>query len=107
MTFLSIALPTQAAVSVAQTLASTIRPLFGIAVVLGLSVVTMLLMVFRPLMIGIWHAAVLVVKPRLSIEERVSRRKMRGVLMLNRMANEFDASQPNFAAELRNFASRD
>lgn len=107
MTFLSIALPAQAAVSLAEALIGTVRPLFGLAVVLGLSLFTMLVMVFRPLVVGIWRAAVLVVKPRLSLEERASRRNMRGVLMLNRMANEFDTSQPNLAAELRNLASRD
>ena len=101
MTFLAIAFPAQAAGPVAQTFVSAIRPL------LGLGLFATLLMVFRPLVVGLLRAALLAVKPRLSIEERVTRRNMSGVLMLNRMANEFDASQPNLAAELRNLASRD
>jgi hypothetical protein len=47
-----------------------------------------------------------VLKPRRSIEERASYSTMEGVLMLNRMAREYDATQPSLAAELRSIASR-
>jgi len=73
---------------------------------IGLGLFASLLAVFRPLLLGVTRAALMVFKPRLSLEERRSRSMMRGVLMLNRMANEYDRSQPNLAAELRNLASR-
>lgn len=106
MTFLTTTFPIQAAVPIMQTIASAVRPVLGMGVLIGLGLFATLLTVFRPLLLGVMRAALMVFKPRLSLEERRSRRMMRGVLMLNRMANEYDRSQPNLAAELRNLASR-
>ena len=106
MTFLTTTFPIQAAVPIVQTIASAVRPLLGMGVLIGLGMFAALLTVFRPLLLGILRATLMVFKPRLSLEERRSRRMMRGVLMLNRMANEYDVSQPNLAGELRNLASR-
>jgi hypothetical protein len=100
MSFLAIAFPAQAAVPVAQTFVNYARPF------LGLSALITLLMIFKPLVLGIIRAAWLTIKPRQSLEQRNARRKLFGVMMLNRMANEYDRSQPNLAAELRLLAGR-
>jgi hypothetical protein len=72
----------------------------------GVGILVALLLVFRPLLTGLLRAALLVIKPRQSLEERQSRRVMKSVFMLNRMAKDFDATQPSQAAELRWLASR-
>lgn len=100
MSFMAIAFPAQVAVPVAQTFANYARPL------LGLGIFATLLMIFKPLVLGVFRAALLAVKPRRSLEQRNLRSKLQGVLMLNRMANEMDSSQPSLAAELRMLASR-
>ena len=51
------------------------------------------------------RAALLVVKPKLSKEERLQRRQMRDAMMLKRMLNRSDCA-PSHAAELRAMASR-
>lgn len=106
MTFLATTFPLQAAVPMMQTIVSAVRPMLGLGLLIGLGLVATLLTVFRPLLLGVVRAALILFKPRLSLEERRSRRLIRGVLMLNRLANEYDASQPNLAGELRNLASR-
>ena len=100
MSFMTIAFPAQAAVPVAQTFVTYARPL------LGLGALITLLMVFKPLVFGLFRAAVVAVKPRPTLEQRNFRSKLQGVLMLNRMANELDCSQPSLAAELRLLAAR-
>jgi hypothetical protein len=106
MTFLTTTFPIQTVAPMVQTIVSAVRPLLGIGVLMALGLFAALLTVFRPLLLGIMHATLMVFKPRLSLEERRSRRMINGVLMLNRMANEYDVSQPNLAGELRNLASR-
>ncbi len=100
MSFLTIAYPAQAAFPVAQTLATYARPL------LGLSALVTLLMIFKPMLLGLLRAAWLVIKPRRSLEQRNADSKFQGVLMLNRMAEDLDCIQPSLAAELRLLASR-
>jgi alpha-beta hydrolase superfamily lysophospholipase len=57
-------------------------------------------------------AALLAVEPRQPVEGEVretaaSRRaKVKNIMMLNRMAEQYDSVSPNFSAELRFFASR-
>jgi hypothetical protein len=96
--------PVQAALPVAQSFfgstTAMVRPLFGAAAL------TTLLVVFRPLVIGVFQATRLVFSPRLSLDDRKVRRTMKDVLMLNRMARDLDQTQPNQAAELRFLASR-
>jgi len=105
MSMLAIAFPVEAAVPVAQSLIGAtiamMRPL------LGLGVLVTLLMVFKPLVMGIVRAAFVMVVPRKSLEQRVRQHRFNGVKMLNRMANDYSRSQPNFAAELRNLAASD
>lgn len=104
MSTIALAFPAQAAIPVAQAFISNvfsaIRPL------VGLSAFVAFIMLFKPLLMGVVHAVLLVFKPRHSLEERQRRHNLRGVLMLNRMAKDFDVSQPNLAAELRLLASR-
>ncbi|WP_395404036.1 hypothetical protein ACHMW6_34555 [Pseudoduganella sp. UC29_106] len=64
-----------------------------------------LLVVFKPMLFGIAKAAMLVVKPKLTKEERLQRRQMRDAMMLKRMLNSMDGS-PSHVAELRALASR-
>ena len=99
MSLLAIASPAQA-IPVAQAFTIYARPF------LGLSALVTLLMIFKPLVLGMIRAAWLALKPRKSLEQRNSRSKLLGVLMLNRMANEYDKSQPNLASELRLLAGR-
>lgn len=92
MSILAITLP-------GSTLAHVARPLFG------LGIFATLIFVFKPLAIGLLRAALLL-KPRQSLDQSKRRNNLRGVLMLNRMANELDRTQPNLATELRLLASR-
>ena len=104
MSFLTLAFPIQAAIPAAQTFAGTAvsvaRPL------LGFGALAAVLVMFKPLLVGLLRAALLVLKPRRSLEERASRRTLQSVLMLNRMARDVENLQPSLAAELRYFASR-
>jgi len=94
--------------SIMSTIISVLQDLsFITAIQLALAaVVTVgLLVLFKPLLRGCARAAVLIVKPKLTKEERLQRRQMRDTMMLKRMLNtsECDASH---AAELRAMASR-
>nr|WP_229428069.1 hypothetical protein [Massilia soli] len=72
--------------------------------VFSLAAVAALLVFFKPLLVGIARAMLLVVRPRLTKEERLARRQMRDAQMLQNMIN---ASQgPSHAAELRALAAR-
>lgn len=64
-----------------------------------------LLVLFKPLLRGCARAAVLVVKPKLTKEERLQRRQMRDAMMLKRMLNTSECGASH-AAELRAMASR-
>ena len=97
MSVLSLAFPVEA---IAANALAVARPL------LGLGVLAALMVVFKPLLVGLLRAALLVVKPRQSLEERSQRSMMQSVLMLNRMARDYDGIQPNLASELRAIASR-
>ncbi len=72
---------------------------------LSLAAAVAVLVLFKPLLRGLGRALMLVVKPKLSKEERLQRRQMRDVMMLNRMLNAMEGS-PSHAAELRALASR-
>lgn len=77
-----------------------IRPLFSLSIFFAAA------MLFRPLIVGVARAAVLLFKPRESFAVRRNNSHRREAAMLNRMARDMDASQPNVAAELRSFAAR-
>lgn len=79
--------------------------LSAVEVLAGLGGAAALLILFQPLLRGIARALMLIVKPKLTKEERLQRRQMRDVMMLNRMLNSMEGS-PSHAAELRALASR-
>ena len=97
MSVLSLAFPVEA---IAANALAVARPL------LGLGVLAALMVVFKPLLVGMLRAALLLIKPRKSLEERSQRSMQQGVLMLNRMARDFDSVHPSLANELRAIASR-
>lgn len=104
MSILTIAFPAEAALPALQAFAANAmniaRPLLGIGVLAAV------LVVFKPLLLGLLRAALLVVKPRRTLEERSARRMLESVLMLNRMARDLDRTHPSLASELRSIASR-
>lgn len=104
MSFLNIAFPVTSALPVAQVAISSIfaaaRPL------IGLGILASLLVVFKPLLTGMLHAALLIMHPRLTREQKTSGRNLRNALAIGRIANDFDSTSPSMAAELRALASR-
>lgn len=64
-----------------------------------------LIVLFKPLLRGLALAALLLVKPKLSKEQRLQRRQMRDAALLSGLINAADGS-PSNAAELRALASR-
>ena len=91
-----------------STIISVLQDLsFITAIQLALAaVVTVgLLVLFKPLLRGCARAAVLIVKPKLTKEERLQRRQMRDAMMLKRMLNTGECGASH-AAELRAMASR-
>ncbi len=97
MSVLSIAFPVEAIAANALTVA---RPL------LGLGVLAALMVVFKPLLVGLLRAALLTIRPRKSLEERSQRSMLQSVMMLNRMARDLERVEPSLANELRAIASR-
>lgn len=79
--------------------------LAAVETMLGLSLAVAVLVLFKPLLRGVARALMLVLKPKLTKEERLYRRKMHDVMMLNRMLNGMEGS-PSHAAELRALAAR-
>lgn len=104
MSLLSVAFPAEAALPAFQALAanaiSIVRPL------VGLSILAALLVVFKPLLVGVLRAALLLVKPRQSLEERSARHMLESVLMVHRIARDVEHSHPSLASELRAIAAR-
>jgi len=91
-----------------STIISVLQALsFITAIQLALAaVVTVgLLVLFKPLLRGVARAAMLIVKPKLTKEERLQRRQMRDSMMLKRMLNTSECGASH-AAELRAMASR-
>lgn len=97
------------AISVIQT---SLAPVLDISLLTAMQiafaaiVAGALLMLFKPLLVGLFRAALLLVKLRISKEERLARRQMRDAMMLNRMLNAMDSGAPSHAAELRALSGR-
>lgn len=104
LTNLTIAIPATSAMPMAQVAFSTIiasaRPL------LGIGILATMLIVFKPLIIGMLRAALLLLQPKLSREEKTAKRNLRNILTIRRIANDLDNSSPSMAAELRALAAR-
>ena len=91
-----------------STIISVLQALSFITVIqlaLAAVVTVGLLVLFKPLLRGCARAAVLLVKPKLTKEERLQRRQMRDAMMLKRMLNTSECGASH-AAELRAMASR-
>lgn len=96
-----LAVPAQATVPVTQAIANYARSLFKFGALVSL------FLIFKPLAIGMMRAVLLAFKPRPSLERRAERKRMRDVMMLNRMARECEGLQPSQADEFRSMAARD
>ncbi|MQR01068.1 hypothetical protein [Glaciimonas soli] len=68
---------------------------------LGLAAIAALLMLFKPLLSGILHAALLLMKPRKSLEQRIAEHNATERKLLHRKANDQDGSQVAIATDLR------
>ena len=69
-----------------------------------LMVLVGLFLFFKPLLVGMARALLLLVRPRLSREERIARAKLRDRRMLQKMINS--SSGPSHAAELQAMGAR-
>ncbi|MFT5643075.1 MAG: hypothetical protein ACI83P_000615 [Janthinobacterium sp.] len=82
------------------SLLGAVKTLMSMALVAGL------LSLFKPLLLGVARALVLVVKPRLSKEQRLARRQMNDTMLRNRMLHAMDGSASSQAADLRALESQ-
>lgn len=73
---------------------------------LGMGILATMLVVFKPLITGLLRAALLVISPRQTKDEKVASRNLRNMLAIHRVARDLDSSSPSMAAELRALASR-
>lgn len=104
MNFLNIAFPASSALPVAEIAISAIvaaaRPL------LGLGVLATMLVAFKPLLLGMVRAALLLVHPSKTREQKSALRNLSNLRAIHQVANNLDSSSPAMAAELRALASR-
>ena len=104
MSFLDIAISATSAMPATQVVLNSIiaaaRPL------LGIGILATMLIVFKPLIVGMLRACLLLLQPKLSREEKTAKRNLRNILTIRRMANDLDSSSPSMAAELRALAAR-
>ena len=94
--------PAMSAITLISPFASAVRPF------LGFGLVAALLMMFKPFLGGVLRAFLMVTKPAtVTVNVAAQQDRVRGTLLLNRMASELDRRHPNLASELRNLACRD
>lgn len=79
---------------------SAARPL------LALTLLAVLLLVFKPLLSGILRALVLTFKPSMTKEQRIAAIHQRDAMTIHRMASAMDGASYNVTAELRAIAAR-
>jgi hypothetical protein len=107
MTILTLVFPAQVAASMAQAFvgpfAVALRSALGVAI---LGLIAMFGVIFKPLIMGVLRAGQLVIQPRKSAQQRRLLQRLEGVQLLNRLASDVDATQPNLAAEMRYLAAR-
>jgi len=73
---------------------------------LGMGILATMLVVFKPLITGVLRAALLIISPRQTKDEKVASRNLRNVMAINSVARDLDSTSPSMAAELRALASR-
>ena len=81
--------------------ASIVRPM------ISFGIIATLMLIFKPLLVGMLRAALLVLNPRAKSVMKVKEERVKGIMMLNSMARDLDRTQPNLAAEMRYIAWRD
>lgn len=105
MSLFALAGPAQVALPVLRSAGfialGTLRSLLTVGILFAIA------LFFKPMIVGVAQAIVLLVKPRVSYAVRRDIHRIRGIKLLNRMARDMESSQPNVAAELRSFAARD
>lgn len=104
MGFFALGIPVETVLplsnSMAGIAAGAARPL------IGLGIFAALLVLFRPLLAGLMRAALLLLSPRRSLEERRARAHMRDVIEVSRLARALENQHPSLAAELRAMSLR-
>lgn len=80
---------------------------------LGLSMLAAVLVFFKPLLVGILRASLLVLKPRQldeqqSVQEQAAQAqdRLKSALEINRIARDVERAHPSLAFELRAIAAR-
>jgi hypothetical protein len=79
---------------------SVLRPL------LGLGLFATVLLLFRPLLSGIFRAGWMLLRPPVTRARRYARRRAAGRRLLQDAARRFEKAEPEQANELRRLASR-
>jgi len=72
--------------------------------IVGLAFLGASLLFFKPLLIGVFRALMLLIHPRLSKEQKAARRNMRDAKLIQRMIAE--SNGPGLAAELQAIGAR-
>ena len=90
-----------------STVQAALAPVLDVSILgalqtlLGMTFSVALLVLFKPLLLGIARALLLLVKPRLSKEQRLAKRQMKDTMMVKRMLQAMDGSASSQAADLR------
>ena len=79
---------------------------FAARPLLALTLLVVLLLVFRPLLSGMLRALVLTFKPSMTKEQRIACSHQRDAMTIHRMASSMDGASYNVTAELRAMAAR-
>ena len=107
MSLTVLAVPFESAIPFARPVLTALGlAIIAVRPLLGFGLLAALLWLFKPLLRGLVRAAYILFQPRQSLTQRVAVRNLDSVRMLQRMARELDAQQPNVAAELRLLAAR-
>lgn len=96
MSYLSIAVPAQTAVAALPLLA---RSAIGFGI---FGLIITLVLAFKPLLKGLFRALLLTIRPRTTLASG----RAAAAALLQRLARDFDATEPGQAAELRWLATR-
>jgi hypothetical protein len=97
-----------------MTLSNLIQPVLAAApilmemmsILLILTAGSVLIIMFKPMLLGIWRASKLYVKQYLSQERQHSRAKHKNLQSIYQAANDLEISSPSAAAEIRSLSAR-
>jgi len=92
-------------ISAAQALMLDLSIAGAFQVLLAVALALAFVLLFKPLLRGIGRSLMLVIKPKLTKEQRLQRRQMHDAMMLNSMLRAMDGA-PSHAAELRALAGK-